>query len=104
MIGFFVICGLIYAAILLVAFYHRDLQAIFHGDPAAKNIFEVLTYPGLYAISVHRINHFLWKMGIPFIPRLISQLMRLLTLIEIHPGAYIGKGFFIDLQVLFSIL
>jgi serine O-acetyltransferase len=74
----------------------EDIKAIFRNDPASKNI-EFLIYPGLHAIVVHRyISHPLYKIKIPFVPRLISQIMRFLTGIEIHPGAKIGKGFFID--------
>ena len=57
---------------------------------------EVLLYPGLHAITLHRVAHALWTRRIPFIPRLISQFGRFLTGIEIHPGAQIGRGFFID--------
>jgi len=71
------------------------IKAILERDPAAKPI-EVILYPCLYAIFFHRIAHFLWKIKIPFFPRLISQISRFLTGIEIHPGAQIGKGFFID--------
>jgi serine O-acetyltransferase len=74
----------------------EDVQAIFRNDPAARNIFEVLLYPGLHAIMFHRLAHWLWQAGVPFVPRLISQLARFLTGIEIHPGATIGRGFFID--------
>ena len=74
----------------------EDIKAIFRNDPAAKNI-EFLLYPGLHSIVIHRyISHPLYKLKVPFIPRLISQIMRFLTGIEIHPGAKIGKGFFID--------
>lgn len=73
-----------------------DIKVIFEKDPAAANIFEVLLYQGLWAVWIHRLNHLLYGMRVPFIPRLISQIMRLLTLIEIHPGAKIGKKFFID--------
>lgn len=72
------------------------IKTIFEKDPAAANIFEVLLYQGLWAMFFHRIAHFLYSIGIPVIPRLISQIARLLTLIEIHPGAKIGKRFFID--------
>ena len=73
-----------------------DIKAIYRNDPAVKNI-EFLLYPGLHAILVHRfISHPLYRIKIPFIPRLISQIMRFLTGIEIHPGAKIGKSFFID--------
>jgi serine O-acetyltransferase len=74
----------------------EDIKVIFEKDPAAGNIFEVLLYQGLWAIWVHRAAHQLYKWQIPFFPRLISQIMRLLTLIEIHPGAQIGRRFFID--------
>jgi len=74
-----------------------DIKVIFKRDPAAKNLFEVLfLYPGLHAIILHRIAHFLWRIKIPFIPRMISAFSRFLTGIEIHPGAKIGKRFFID--------
>lgn len=74
-----------------------DINAIFENDPAAKGILEVLTcYPGLHAIIVHRFNHRLHEWGVPLIPRLISQKVRFLTGIEIHPGAKIGKRFVID--------
>ena len=75
----------------------EDVKVFFERDPAAKNIFEVLLcYPGLHAILLHRIAHFLWKLKIPVIPRLISHINRFITGIEIHPGAKIGKRFFID--------
>ncbi len=64
-------------------------------DPAAK-WWELPLYPCLYALALHRLAHFLRALWIPFIPRLISQISRLLTGIEIHPGATIGKCFFID--------
>ncbi len=73
-----------------------DIQAVFERDPAARNIWEVLTYPGLWAIIFHRIAHLLWEANLRFLARLISQVSRFLTGIEIHPGAKIGKGFFID--------
>lgn len=74
-----------------------DYRACFERDPAARGPIEVLlTYPGLHAIVIHRLTHGLWNMGVPVLPRLISHLNRGLTGIEIHPGARIGKGFFID--------
>lgn len=73
-----------------------DIRAVFHGDPAATNIFEVLMYQGLYAIWLHRLAHVLFKLHIPIVPRFISQVNRFLTGIEIHPGAQIGRFFFID--------
>jgi serine O-acetyltransferase len=72
------------------------IKTIFERDPAAANIFEVLLYQGLWAMFFHRIAHFLYQIHIPIVPRLISQISRLLTLIEIHPGAQIGRRFFID--------
>jgi len=70
-------------------------------DPAARTGFFgwleiVLCYPGVHAIWMHRIAHWLWKLGVPVLPRLISHINRFLTNIEIHPGAKIGKGVFID--------
>jgi len=74
-----------------------DIDVIFEKDPAACNIFEVLLYQGLWAVLFHRVAHRLYRWRIPFFPRLISQIARLLTAgIEIHPGARIGKRFFID--------
>lgn len=73
----------------------EDIKAIYRNDPAARNV-EVLLYPGLHAILIHRLTHLLWRLKIPFIPRLFSQISRFFTGIEIHPGARIGKGFFID--------
>lgn len=73
-----------------------DIRAIFRNDPAARNLAEVLLYPGLHAIILHRFAHALYRRKVPFIPRLISQISRFLTGIEIHPGARIGRGFFID--------
>lgn len=75
----------------------RDYEAVFKKDPAARNGLEVIfAYPGFHAIFFHRINHFLWEMGIPVIPRILSHIVRFLTGIEIHPAAKIGPGFFID--------
>jgi len=73
----------------------EDIKAIYRNDPAIRNI-EFLLYPGLHAILVHRFTHLLWKLKLPFFPRLLSQISRFFTGIEIHPGAKIGKGFFID--------
>lgn len=74
-----------------------DFQIIFKRDPAARNWWEVLfCYPGLQALFWHRIAHWLYCQQIPFIPRGISYLVRFVTGIEIHPGAKIGKGAFID--------
>jgi len=73
----------------------EDIRAIYRNDPAVRNI-EFLLYPGFQAITCHRFIHFLWNLKIPFVPRLLSQIVRFLTGLEIHPGASIGKGFFVD--------
>jgi len=74
-----------------------DIKAIFERDPAATNIVEVLiAYPGLHALLFHRVAHWLHRRGLPVLPRFISHVSRFLTGIEIHPGATIGSGFFID--------
>jgi serine O-acetyltransferase len=73
-----------------------DVRAIFRNDPAANSLAEVLIYPGLHAIILYRLSHAIWKRRVPFLPRLISQIARFWTGIEIHPGATIGRGFFID--------
>ena len=74
-----------------------DFRIIFERDPAARSGLEVLfCYPGFQAIVFHRFAHFLYTCKLPFIPRFISHLARFLTGIEIHPGAQIGKGIFID--------
>jgi serine O-acetyltransferase len=75
----------------------QDIQSIFERDPAAKNFLEVLTcYPGLHALILYRLAHFFARRRLVLLPRLISQLARFFTGIEIHPGAKIGEGFFID--------
>lgn len=75
----------------------KDINVIFERDPAAKSVFEVIfCYQGLHAIWFHRISHFLFKKGWVFLPRLISNFSRFLTGIEIHPGAKLGEGLFID--------
>ncbi|WAL60325.1 serine O-acetyltransferase [Thermocoleostomius sinensis] len=74
-----------------------DFQIIFDRDPAARNWLEVLfCYPGLQALLLHRLAHRLYSLRMPFVPRLISHLARFFTGIEIHPGAQIGQGVFID--------
>ena len=74
-----------------------DVQAIWDKDPAANNWLEVLTcYPGLHAIELHRVAHELHRAGVPVLPRVLSNVNRFLTGIEIHPGATLGKGVFID--------
>jgi serine O-acetyltransferase len=76
---------------------HRDVQSVLERDPAARNALEVLLcYSGLHAIWVYRFTHWLWQRRFYLIARLLSQVARSLTGIEIHPGARIGPGFFID--------
>jgi serine O-acetyltransferase len=75
----------------------EQVQTIFREDPAAKSVLEVvLCYPGFHAILLHRLAHKLYTMNVPLVPRVISQFSRALTGIEIHPGAKIGRRFFID--------
>ncbi len=75
----------------------EDADAILAGDPAARNRTEVLsTYPGFYALAVHRIAHRLCTLGIPLLPRMLSEVAHRQTGIEIHPGARIGRRFCID--------
>jgi serine O-acetyltransferase len=76
------------------------LQSAIKKDPALKGGFfrqlEIVLYPGMWALVFHRIAHPLYAAGLPFVPRLLSQIARIITGIEIHPGAQIGKRFFID--------
>ena len=73
----------------------EDIRAIYRNDPAVRNI-EFLLYPGFQAIFFHRFIHLLSNLKVPFIPRLLSQISRFFTGLEIHPGATIGRGFFVD--------
>ena len=74
-----------------------DVQAAYDGDPAAMSRMEVvMAYPGLYAVTVHRLAHVLYKLGVPIVPRVMSELAHSKTGIDIHPGATIGERFFID--------
>ena len=75
----------------------EDIAVVFERDPAARNTWEVLTtYPGVHAIIFHRLTHWLWGVGLRWLARFISHIARWLTGIEIHPGATIGRRFFID--------
>jgi len=77
--------------------FSKDLAAVLKNDPAASGVTEVLlTYSGFHAIQAHRLAHFLYKSKCRFLARLVSQVSRFLTGIEIHPGAKIGQGVFID--------
>jgi len=92
---------LVLGAVVLVLWiskaFEHEIQITKERDPAAKSTLEILLlYPGLHAVIWHRLAHFLWKKNVPFFPRLISQVARFFTGIEIHPGAQIGKGLFID--------
>lgn len=74
-----------------------DFSIIKERDPAAKGFLEIiLCYPGFQALIIHRISHLLWKYKLPLIPRLLSHISRVITGVEIHPGAKIGRGVFID--------
>ncbi len=75
----------------------EEIAIVFERDPAARNSWEVITcYPGFHALLVHRLAHWLWGMHLKWLARLVSHLGRFLTGIEIHPGAQIGRRFFID--------
>ncbi len=80
--------------------FHRirnDIRVIFERDPAAQSVLEIfLCYPGFHAVQFHHATHWLWKHGLKLPARFLSHVSRLLTGIEIHPGATIGEGFFID--------
>jgi serine O-acetyltransferase len=75
----------------------EDIACVFERDPAARSTWEVITcYPGFHALLFHRLAHWLWRMKIRWIARLVSHISRFLTGIEIHPGVTIGRRFFID--------
>ena len=75
----------------------EDIQSVFHRDPAARNAFDVLTcYPGMHAIWLHRLSGSLWRKDLKWPARMVSNFGRWLTGIEIHPGAKVGRRFFID--------
>ncbi|MDD5238648.1 MAG: serine O-acetyltransferase [Candidatus Omnitrophica bacterium] len=83
--------------ILIAVFFYEEIKTAQRKDPAAKSFLEILLlYQGLHALINHRIAHFLYKAHLFFLARLLSQVARFMTGIEIHPGAKIGKGFFID--------
>ena len=82
---------------MILGKFREDLSVVFQRDPAARNYFEILTtYPGVHALILHRLAHFLWSIKLKLIARIFSHLARILTGIEIHPGAKIGRRFFID--------
>lgn len=75
----------------------EDVNSVFDRDPAARHTFEILTaYPGVHALLLHRLSHRLWRLGFKWLARMSAHLGRWLTGIEIHPGAVIGRRFFID--------
>jgi serine O-acetyltransferase len=75
----------------------EDIQCVFERDPAARTTFEILTtYPGVHAVMFHRLSHWLWNAGLKWLARVNANIARWLTGIEIHPGAVIGRRFFID--------
>ena len=75
----------------------EDINCVFERDPAARTAFEVLTtYPGVHAVLLHRLSHWLWQRGFKWLARMLSHVGRFLTGIEIHPGARLGHRFFID--------
>ncbi|MFN2331535.1 MAG: serine O-acetyltransferase [Halomonas sp.] len=75
----------------------EDINSVFDRDPAARNFLEVLTnYPGLHALLIHRLGHWLWRKNFKWLARTISSFSRWMTGVEIHPGASIGRRFFID--------
>jgi serine O-acetyltransferase len=81
----------------LLRVLQKDVQAAYEGDPAARSAMEVvMSYPGVFAVTVHRIAHCLQKLEVPLIPRIMSEYAHSKTGIDIHPGASIGEGFFID--------
>jgi len=96
--------GILLVILLIVIFlrgmtlvFSEEIKSIKERDPAAKSTLEVvLLYSSLHALISHRLAHFLWKKRVPFLPRFFSQLTRFFTGIEIHPGAAIGRGLFID--------
>jgi serine O-acetyltransferase len=78
-------------------FLETDVQALYDGDPAAKGVEEIIfSYPGLEAVTVYRIAHELWRMDVPLLPRIMTEMAHSATGIDIHPGARIGRRFFID--------
>jgi serine O-acetyltransferase len=80
-----------------IATFLADIRAPLERDPAARGWLDVLlSYPGFHAITAHRMLHPLYRVGVPVLPRFLSQAVRFFTGVEIHPGATIGKGFFID--------
>jgi serine O-acetyltransferase len=81
----------------IISQFKKDIRVVFERDPAARSVWEVIfCYQGLHAIWLHRLSHSLYKRGWILLPRVISNIGRFLTGVEIHPGATIGEGLFID--------
>ena len=81
----------------IISTLKADVKAVKANDPAAKSYFDVLiNHAPLHAIMVHRFNHALYRIGVPILPRLFANIIRVWSGVEIHPGARIGRGFFID--------
>lgn len=94
---FYVLLVTVTFVLLVAFFFKKEVQATKDRDPAAKGYLQIiLLYPGLHALVGHRINHAIWKSGLTLVARILSQVFRLLSGIEIHPGAQIGNGLFID--------
>lgn len=94
---FLLICLIIVYSLYVAIFFRREIRSILTKDPAAASYLEVLMlYPGLHSVVMHKFAHLLYLLKIPFLPRFLSEMMRFFTGIEIHPGARIGRGLFID--------
>ena len=97
MLALLIILSIVIVFMAIYIIFADEIKTVKDRDPAAKSAIEVLLlYPGLHALVLYRVSHQLWEWKIPFIPRWLSQMARSLTGIEIHPGAQIGKSFFID--------
>lgn len=94
---FLLICLIVLYSLFVAIFFRREIRSILTKDPAAASYLEVLMlYPGLHSVVMHKFAHLLYLFKIPFLPRFLSEMMRFFTGIEIHPGARIGRGLFID--------
>ena len=84
----------------MLRWLREDVRMAFDRDPAAKGVMEVIfRYPGLHAVWLHRVAHFLWRRGFRFVSRFLSHINRFLTGVEIHPGATIGGGFLSTMEL-----
>src|SRR3989338_7731326 len=89
--------GIAAAVVWVVTAFKPEIDACFERDPAARNVVEILlAYSGLHALIGHRIAHALHGWRVPVLPRLLSQVVRTITGVEIHPRASLGRGIFID--------